>query len=181
MITENGSPCGGRPGVESSGALRAGFSRLRFQREVHRKPRRSRRPVVHETQKKAGGDLTDLVAIVGVDARSLAVIEHQRGLPIEPTGPLIDLRAHDPHAKEPIDGGALIGVDHLALPRESRAARQSTAAPSSRRQQCAGPWWRGRSFAHPNGCRGSPCQRRLTSAPREAWQWHRSRKGSSVR
>jgi hypothetical protein len=39
-----------------------------FESEIHHQSRRSCRPIMHQSQVETGRDLTDLVAIVGVDA-----------------------------------------------------------------------------------------------------------------
>src|SRR5262245_24871134 len=78
-------------------------SGARFEREVHDEPRWSGCPVVHDPQPEPRGDLTDLVAIVGIDARCLAIVEYQRWLAVQPARTLIDLGPDHPQSEEAVD------------------------------------------------------------------------------
>ena len=91
MIIHKIEPARGELGIEDLGTLIAIFSWPRFEREIHHEPRRRCRAVVHETEKETGGDLANFVAVVFINTRSLAVVENQRRLAVEPARPLINL------------------------------------------------------------------------------------------
>src|SRR5262249_7647331 len=73
---------GDRPPSARPGGLRASL-----QREEHPPLRAGAAPAEHDPQPEAGGDLPDLVAHVGPDARRALVIHDRRGPPVEPARP----------------------------------------------------------------------------------------------
>src|SRR4051812_4144259 len=90
----------------------------RIEGEVHLESRRARRPVVHEAEIQAGGDLADLVAVAAVDPGGPLVVEDHRGAAVEPARAGVDVALDGPDSEEAVDGAGRLGPEDLALPGE---------------------------------------------------------------
>ncbi len=123
---------GDGPCTSGTGRGRSGTG---FEGEIHHGFRWRRCPIVHQAQIEARSDLANLVAVVLINPRGLAVVENERRSAVMPATAGINLPADDGKAKETVDGGALTGLEYLPLPDQPRASGQGMSVRSPRRQE----------------------------------------------